>query len=151
MSKRAVVAVPRLCTQADAATIATRMGRDPRQRGSVAWPFRRAIERDPTEGRGPPNSFLSSMLTKRETTAADAGRKVLYEVGRPPQGWASSRRCLKGNPRGASKARDDRYEVNLPVVPAGTPSARAEADESDQAAATSVTFQSNSVPLRQIA
>jgi hypothetical protein len=60
-------------------------------------------------------------------TATDAGRKVLYEVGLPASGWASSRRCLTGYPPGASRARDDRYEVNLPVVPAGTPSACAEA------------------------
>src|SRR5262245_3046935 len=50
----------------------------------------------------------------------------------PASGWASSGRCLRGYPRGASPieeivARDDRYEVNLPVVPAGTPSACAEA------------------------
>ena len=36
-------------------------------------------------------------------------------------------KMLTSYPRGTSRARDDRYEVNLPVVPAGTPSARAEA------------------------
>jgi len=36
-------------------------------------------------------------------------------------------KMLNDYPRGASRARDDRYEVSLPIVPAGTPSARAEA------------------------
>jgi hypothetical protein len=126
-------------------------GPRPASRGSVARPFRRAIERAPTEGRGPPNSFLSRFFNYARRTAANAGRKVLYEVGGTASGWASSRRCLTGNPRGASRARDDRYEVNLPVVPAGTPSADAEALLADQAGSASPICHWNSVPSRQMA
>lgn len=86
-----------------------------------------AKNRGPTRVRRQPCADRNWSKTNSLHTATDAGRKVLYEVGSPASGWASSRRCLTGYPRGASKARDDRYEVNLPVVPAGTPSARAEA------------------------
>ena len=77
----------KLRTQTYAATIATRKGRDPRLapieggEGSVARPFRRAIERDPTEGRGRPNSLETRLANVRITYISSAGHKVLCEVG----------------------------------------------------------------------
>ena len=153
----------RLCTQTDAATIATRMGRDPRpvsiaERVGLgraaqlprdrAWPDRR-------EGAAQLLHVEESKSTRYEQRPMPGARFFARSDG-PPQGWASSRRCLRGYPRGASPvmkigARDDRYEVNLPVVPAGTPSACAEARNSDQAGAASAAFHSNSVPSRQMA
>ena len=92
-----------------------------------ALPILACKNRGPTQVKSEPLRGSHLLKTNSLHTATDAGRKVLCEVGSPASGWASSRRCLTGYPRGASKARDDRYEVNLPVVPAGTPSARAEA------------------------
>ena len=125
-------------------------------RGSVARPNCRAIERGPTEGREPPNPSCREGNSTRYERRPLPGARFFARSDGPPQGWASSRRCLRGYPRGASPvmkigARDDRYEVNLPVVPAGTPSACAEARNSDQAGAASAAFHSNSVPSRQMA
>jgi len=55
------------------------------------------------------------------------GTRFFARSDLPPQDGASSSRCLRCYPRGASRARYDPYEVNLPVVPAGTPSAYADA------------------------
>jgi hypothetical protein len=102
-------------------------GRDPHCGARSRGPSARAIGRGPTEGREPPKSFVSGLAN----AYADGGRcraHVFFTRSDcPPQLWASSRGCITCHPRGVSSARHGRNEVNLPVVPAGTPSARAEA------------------------
>jgi hypothetical protein len=68
----------------------------------------------------PGSQRVENKLTPQAAT--NTGHKLLYEVGcRLSMGFVEKMPRL---PALCVEARDDRYEVNLRVVPAGTPPAR---------------------------
>jgi hypothetical protein len=81
----------------------------------------------PPPGGGEPQVFLLLGRKLLRVRRPMPGARFFARSAYAPQDGASPSRCLTCYPRGASRARYDPYEVNLPVVPAGTPSAYAEA------------------------
>jgi hypothetical protein len=95
-----------------------------RASGSAARPplLRRRARSDPN-GEGAAQTQNTQSLTSPPCRA----QRSFTRSAKPPQDGLRRGGCLTCHPRGASRARHGRYEVNLPVAPAGTPSARTEA------------------------
>jgi hypothetical protein len=100
---------------------------DPLSRAAPPQEFLRARSPPAPPGRGEPQVRLLLGRKLLRVRRPMPGARFFARSVCPPQDGDSSSRCLTCYPRGASRARYDPYEVNLPVVPAGTPSIYAEA------------------------